>query len=128
MDATSGQFEIGTSSDVIVQGGGVDTSGVQTSGSLPTITVISGTAIQVTATRDFNLWIPLTFNPTAILTASAKIEISADNITYTTISTETYPALLGLLGSTRSISIPLRAGYYVKVTATNATIGACSYW
>lgn len=107
---------------------GTDTSGVQTSGSLPTTTIISGTAIQITTGRDFFAWVPITFNATAILTATAQVQISADNVTYTTISTETYPALLGLLGTVRSIIIPLRAGYYVRITVTNATIGTVSYW
>lgn len=128
MNQATGQFQIVTSADTMVQPGGNNSSGVQTSGALPTVSVISGTAIQIVATRDFYVWIPITFNATAILTATARIEISADNITYSTVSTENYPALLGLLGTVRSICVPLRAGYYLRVTVTNATIGTCSFW
>lgn len=128
MDVDNGQFKIASPSDVIMHPGGTNSSGVQTSGAVPTITVISGTAIQIVSTRDFYIWVPITFNPTALLTATAKIEISPDGVTYSTVSTENFPALLGLLGTQRSITIPLRAGYYVKITTTNATIGTVSYW
>jgi len=112
----------------MVIAGGVDTSKVASSGALPTVTFTSGVAKQMNTGRDFYLWMPITYNPTSILAATVKIEISPDNVTYSTISTEIRPALLGLAGLVDSVSIPLRSGYWIRFTATNASLGTASYW
>lgn len=127
MDSVNGQQTI-SSAHIIRNDGGSDSSLIQTSGALPTTTFTSGTGKQISTVRDVNLYVSITYNSTAVATATCKVEVSPDNITYSTLSTETVPALLGLAGAIRSLTVPLYRGFYIRLTVTNATIGTGTYW
>lgn len=98
------------------------------SGALPTVSPSTGTAFQCSTTRDTHLVVPVTFNPTGIATATVQVQVSADNSTFSTTVTKTYPALATLAGSIDEVSCKVPAGWYVKLTATNATLGTGTYY
>lgn len=106
---------------------GISTQAI-TSGALPTISFSSGTAAQVTVTRDVFLNVPVTYTPTAGAAATCKVEISPDNVTFSTLSTEQVPAGTALDSFVRSTQILVPAGWYVKLTVTNATLAAGTYY
>lgn len=71
----------------------------------------SGTAFQVSASRDSYLYINITTS------AALKIEVSADNSTFVTLNTSQSDAL-GLV----TVFVP--KGWYVKLTGTMADLTA----
>lgn len=105
---------------------GVDTQQVQTAGALPTQTFTSGTGAQVSTSIDRTLDIPLTLTPTGAAAATVLIEKSPDGTTYSSVGTETVPAGTALDSFVRVYSTQLRAGWYVRFTATNATLGTAT--
>src|SRR5207253_139303 len=51
-----------------------------------------------------------------------------DNTTYTNVGTPTEPVGLTFDGTVHLLTIPVPAGWYVKLTVTNATIGTGTYY
>lgn len=104
--------------------------GTITSGSLPTVTLTSTTGAQVSTTRDVNLYVPLTSDATNNA-ATCAIALSADNSTYTTLTTVSVAAAVNNLGAlVQLVTVRVPAGWYVKLTTSRMTIGAagvCSY-
>lgn len=102
--------------------------GRRTAGALPTVLFVSGIGAQVDTTADRQVSVPITYNPTGVATATCKVEISPDNVTYSTLSTETEPAVASLAGTVRSLSLMIPAGWWVRLTVTNALISAATYY
>jgi hypothetical protein len=104
--------------------------GTITSGALPTVTLTSTTGAQVSTARDVNLYALLTADATNNI-ASCKIELSADNVTYTELSTVSLAAAVNNTGAVAQLAtVRVPAGWYVKLTTSHMTIGAagvCSY-
>lgn len=92
------------------------------------VALLSGVATQNPAPGDARIITPVTFNPTAGAAATCKVEISADNITFSTLWTETEPAGLAFDGTIHGLSVWLPAAWYIKLTAVNAAIGTSSYY
>lgn len=107
--------------------GGFQTTAI-TSGALSTISPSSGTATQVSTTRDVFLHQICTFNPTAGASATCKVEISPDNVTFSTLITVTIPAGITFDGTIPPLAFQVPAAWYVKFTTTNATLGTGTYY
>lgn len=104
------------------------TSSPITSGALPTVSLSSGTGAQVSTARDVYLSASITYTPTAGASATCVVAISPDNTTYSTLVTETVPLGTALDSFVKATTIVVPAGWYVKLTTTNATIGTCTYY
>lgn len=100
---------------------------VPTSGALSTTTFSSGVGKQISTTQKVETMTPITFNPTALATATCLVELSPDGITYSTIGTEVAPAIAALAGEVRIFRYDLAAGWYLRLTPVNATIGTTTY-
>ena len=88
-----------------------------------TYQLVSGTGKQFDITRAVFVHTPVTFTPTAALTATCKVEISPDNVTYTALCTWLVPALATLAGMVKDVYVPVPAGWYLRLTATRCTLG-----
>jgi hypothetical protein len=99
-----------------------------TSGSLSTASPVSGTALQVDTTTDRFAMLSVTLTPTSGASATCVVAISADNVTYSTLVTETVPAGTALDSFVRGIGLQVPAGWYVKFTVTNGTLGTLTYY
>lgn len=97
-------------------------------GAIVQFTPASTTAFRLSTYRDVYLIVPVTFNPTAIATATCLVEISPDNATWTTIVTKTAPMLAALAGSIDTVDALVPAGWYVRLTTTLATLGAATWY
>lgn len=104
--------------------------GTITSGALPTVTLTTATGAQVSTARDVNLYVPLTADATNNA-ATCAVALSADDTTYTTLTTVSVAAALNNLGAlVQLVTVRVPAGWYVKLTTSRMTIGAagvCSY-
>ena len=101
---------------------------IQRSGALPTLTFTSGTAAQVDIHGDRELVIPFTGDGTNNV-ASLLIQLSPDNVTYSTLDTLSIAAALNLTGALNvPASILVPATWYVKLTAVHGTIGTATYY
>jgi hypothetical protein len=92
-----------------------------TSGALPTVAPVSGTAFQCSLTRDVMLSAPITYTTAA---GSVQVQLSPDGVTYSTVATITP----GVSGAAEPVTLIVRAGWRVKLTATNATLNTATYW
>lgn len=99
----------------------------QTSGALSTTTFVSGTGKQISSSRGVCLTVPITANATSLIAATCKIELSPDNTTYSTLGTDTLPAL-SLQGTVNMKFLFVPMGWYVKLTVTQGSIGTGTYW
>jgi hypothetical protein len=99
-----------------------------TSGALSTTTFVSGTGKQIELTRDVFLVVPCTLNPTAGAAGTVAVALSPDNSTYSTLVTITEPAGIAFDGTIIPASLQVPTGWYVKLIATNATIGTATYY
>jgi phage-related protein len=99
-----------------------------TAGALPVVTPVSGAAFRPTDTRDVHLVVPVTYNPSAVATATCTVEVSPDNSTFTTVTTKTYPMLATLAGLVETVELGIPMGWWVKLTVVNATLGTGTYW
>ncbi len=99
-----------------------------TSGALSTISPSTGTGIQCSTARDVFLHQICTFNPTAGASATCVVAISPDNVTYSTLVTVTIPAGVTFDGTIPPIGVQVPAGWYVKFTTTNATLGTGTWY
>lgn len=98
-----------------------------TSGALSTTALSSGVAATINAQRNVDTFTPITYNPTAIATATCQIELSPDGVTFSTLATEVAPAIAALAGEVRMIRVPVPAGWRLRLTVSNATIGTTTY-
>lgn len=128
-DTTWGRQASGVvgSTNSIVQQIGLKTQAI-TSGALPTVSPSSATAFQCLTTRDVFLNVPVTYTPTAGAAATCKVELSPDNVTFSTLSTEQVPAGTALDSFVLSVRLQVPAGWSVKLTVTNATLGTGTYY
>jgi hypothetical protein len=99
-----------------------------TSGSLSTVSPVSGTGFQVDTTTDRSLRVPVTYTPTALAAATCVVAISPDNTTYSTLETRTVPIGTALDSFVLTTSLGVPAGWYVKLTVTNGTLGTGTYY
>ena len=99
-----------------------------TSGALPTVAPVSGTAFQVDTITDRELSVPITLTPTAGAAATCLVELSPDAVTYTTVGTLTVPAGAALDGIVDVLTVRVPQSWRVRLTATNATIGTGVYY
>lgn len=99
-----------------------------TSGSLPTTTFSTTVGKQVDANTDRVVVIPVTYNPTAGAAATCLFELSPDNSTYSAIGTPAEPAGVALDGTVKLHSFVVPAGWYARLTTTNATLGTATYY
>jgi len=97
-----------------------------TSGALSTKTLSSTTGGQLSATRDVDSVTILTLTPTGGAAATVLVELSPDNSTYSTLITITDPISGPVVILPLSVHVP--AGWYLRLTSTQATIGATTYW
>jgi hypothetical protein len=98
------------------------------SGALPTATLASGTGGQLSTARDVDSVTPFTGDATNNA-ATCKIELSPDNVTYTTLNTVSIAAALNLTGALdQNINVAVPAGWYVKLTAVHGTLGTTTYY
>src|SRR5205823_1578796 len=107
--------------------GGIATS-VIASGALPTVAPVSGVAFQCSTTRDVFLTVPVTYNPGVATTATCKVELSPDDVTYSELVTITQPVGTVFDGSIEAVQLVVPAGWRVKLTVTNATLGTGTYY
>ena len=99
-----------------------------TSGALPTVSLTSGTGAVIDAANDRRIAVPVTFTPTSGAAATCAIAVSPDGTTYTTLTTKTVPAGTALDSFIDMVELTVPAGWRLKLTATNATIGTASYY
>ena len=64
-------------------------------------------------------------NPTAANTATALVELSPDNVTYTQVGKQEMPAGSGITTGSflHTFTVYVPAGWYIKCTMTNGSIG-----
>lgn len=91
-----------------------------TSGALPTVQLVSGAGAQVSTARDTETYTPLTLTTAG---GTVVVALSPDNTTYSTVMTVT-PAVNA---SVTDVTVRVPAGWYLKMTATNATLGLTTY-
>ena len=99
-----------------------------TSGALSTVQLVSTTGAQVSTSRNVSTQTPITYDASSA-DATLKVELSPDNVTYSTLGTITVPhATQPVAGLIELLSLNVPTGWYVKLTATHATIGATTYY
>lgn len=104
------------------------TQPIQTSGALSTKQFVTTTGATISTTRTVDTLTPCTTSGTNA-TASLKVELSPDGSTYSELITVSIAAAINNLGAaTLPVSVRVPAGWYVKLTSTNATIGVTTYW
>lgn len=100
-----------------------------TSGALPTQQFVSGTAALLNASQDVEVHTPVTFNPGAATVATCKVELSPDNVTFSTLVTWTEPVGVVLDGTIHDVSVRVPAGWYLKLTVSaTAVLGLSTYY
>lgn len=98
------------------------------SGALPTASLSSGTAAQVSTARNVTAAILYTLDATANI-ATVKIELSPDNSTFTSLGTISYAAAVNNTGAIAQLAfVNVPAGWYIKVTVVHATITSTTYY
>lgn len=99
-----------------------------TSGALPTVSLSSGVAGQVSTTRNVTAAMLVTFDATNNV-ASVKVELSPDNSTFTSLGTASIAAAVNNTGAIANlITVPVPAGWWVKVTLVHATLTSTTYY
>ena len=99
-----------------------------TSGALPTVSLSSGTGAQASTSRNVFSVTPVTYDASNNA-ASCKVELSPDNVTYSTLVTLSLAAAVNNTGAiVDSVNVPIPAGWYIKLTATHATLGTTTYF
>ncbi len=92
-----------------------------TSGALPTVSLSSGTGAQVSTTRDVELYAAITYT---LIAGTCAVALSPDNSTYTTLITISP----GVASSVEPVQVRVPAGWYIKLTVSNAVITSAVYW
>jgi hypothetical protein len=94
-----------------------------------TVQLVTATAHQMSAAIDLRTYTPVTFNPGAATTATCAVAISPDNITFTTLWTETEPAGVALDGTIHGLQVYVPALWYLRLTVNaQAVLGLTSYY
>lgn len=99
-----------------------------TSGALPTKALSSGVGAAIDVNTDRMLVVPCTLNPTAGAAATILVQLSPDDVTYSTLGTLTVPPGVALDGEVKFVQVMVPTAWLVKLTATNATIGTATYY
>lgn len=120
----TGTTAASSSSAPIGAAAGLATTAI-TSGALSTFNFASGTARQINTTRDNFVVAAITYNPTALAAATLLVELSPDNVTFTTLLTISIPAT-DVAGKTLPLTLYVPAAWWVRLTGTNASIVAGS--
>ena len=97
-------------------------------GALPTVVPVSGAAFQCSLVRDVFLVVPVTFSPLVGASATCAVAISPDGVTYSALATKTFPVGVVFDGSIDEVSLPVPAGWYVRLTVVNAVLGTGTYY
>lgn len=92
-----------------------DTGNSQTSGALPTQSFVSGTGAQVDTTHDRQVVVSTTTAGTVLA------ELSTDGTTYSTLFTKT-------VAVSDEVTVTVRARWYLRLTATAATLGTATVY
>lgn len=98
------------------------------SGSLPTVSLSSGTGAQISTSRNTNVGLLYTLDGTSAI-ATVKLELSPDGTTYTSLGTISFAAAVNATGAIAELltfSVP--AGWFVKVTVVHAAITSTTYY
>jgi hypothetical protein len=98
-----------------------------TSGALGTATLASGTGAQLNTSRDVESHTPFNSAPTGAVKGTCKVELSPDNVTYSTLSTWSVPSVAADV-FTFDVSVRVPAGWYLRLTVTDGTIGTTTYY
>lgn len=106
----------------------INTGASQTSGALLATVLTTGTGQQIDTTHDRETVSNVTFNSTVGAAATCLVELSPDGTTYSTLVTETEPVGVALAGTVRGVHVRVPAGWYVRLTVTNAVLGATIYY
>ena len=61
-------------------------------------------------------------------TATCKVELSPDNVTFSTLVTVTQPVGTVFDGSIEAVQLIVPAAWRVKLTVVNATLGTGTYY
>ncbi len=103
-----------------------------TNNPLPTQQFISGAAAQLAApgdARDCETHTPVTFNPGAATTATCLVQISPDNVTYSTLCTWVEPAGVALDGTVHDVTARVPGSWWMKLTVNGqAVLGLTTYY
>lgn len=97
------------------------------SGALPTVTLVSGVGQQISATRGVDTYTAVTYNSLIATNASCKLELSPDNVTYSTLGTVTKPVGVAFAGEIGVESVRVPAGWYLRLTVVQAVLGLTTY-
>lgn len=98
------------------------------SGALPTVSLSSGTAAQVSATRNVTAVLLITYDATNNV-SSCKVELSPDNSTFSSLGTASEAAAINTSGAIAFfVTVTVPAGWYIKVTVTHAAITSTTYY
>jgi len=99
----------------------VSPKGTVTSGALPTQQLVTATGAQVSTTRDVETHTPCTLTNAA---GTITVALSPDNVTYSTLAVVT-PAVNA---SITDVVVRVPAGWYIKLTVSQATLGLTTYY
>jgi hypothetical protein len=97
-------------------------------GALPTVQLVTATGAQIQTGTDSETITPVTFNSGVANTATCLVALSPDNVTYSTLGTESEPIGVALAGTIHLIKVRVPAGWYIKLTVTNAVLGLTTYY
>lgn len=103
--------------------GQVSPVGTITSGALPTVSLASGAAWQNTTGRDVDTYTAVTYNSLIATNATNQIQLSPDNSTYSTLTTVTKPVGVAFAGEVGMEHVRVPAGWWLKMTVTQAVLG-----
>jgi hypothetical protein len=95
--------------------------GTITSGALSTQQLVSGTGAQVSTTRDVETHTPCTSTSAA---PAVTVAISPDNVTYSTLCVASW----AINAAITDIVVRVPAGWFIKLTAVNATLGVTTFY
>lgn len=99
-----------------------------TSGALPTQQFVSGTAAQVSTSRDVEVHTPVTMNSLIATVATCTVALSPDNVTFSTLCVWTEPVGVAFAGSIIDVTCRVPAGWYLKLTTAQAVLGLSTYY
>lgn len=98
------------------------------SGSLPTVSLSSGTGAQISTSRNANVGLLYTLDGTSAI-ATVKLELSPDGTTYTSLGTISFAAAVNATGAIAELlTFAVPAGWFVKVTVVHAAITSTTYY
>ena len=99
----------------------VSPKGTVTSGALSTQQLVTATGAQVSTARDVETHTPCTLTNAA---GTVTVALSPDNVTYSTLAVVT-PAVNA---SITDVVVRVPAGWYIKLTVSQATLGLTTYY